>query len=160
MITRYTIFFVFRIVVFKSYWKFFYLRKVYLVGRRGPVQAACTTKELREVLGNFSILSASLTLISRYFWYASEFSHLTQKKIFIYGVCLFFQVLKICLFTYRKILLKPQSMRYMLLRSYLLCSPASYISVIFKCRHANSAFHLYICVYTFLYFLSTYVIHV
>ncbi|CAL5444419.1 unnamed protein product [Camellia sinensis] len=26
-------------------------RKVYLVGRRGPVQAACTTKELREVLG-------------------------------------------------------------------------------------------------------------
>ncbi|KAJ0091088.1 hypothetical protein Patl1_13286 [Pistacia atlantica] len=28
-----------------------YIRKVYLVGRRGPVQAACTTKELREVLG-------------------------------------------------------------------------------------------------------------
>ncbi|GMQ09690.1 hypothetical protein CsSME_00052972 [Camellia sinensis var. sinensis] len=27
------------------------IRKVYLVGRRGPVQAACTTKELREVLG-------------------------------------------------------------------------------------------------------------
>ncbi|KAL6984774.1 adrenodoxin-NADP(+) reductase [Sarracenia purpurea var. burkii] len=26
-------------------------RKVYLVGRRGPVQAACTAKELREVLG-------------------------------------------------------------------------------------------------------------
>ncbi|GKV11721.1 hypothetical protein SLEP1_g22946 [Rubroshorea leprosula] len=28
------------------------IRKVYLVGRRGPVQAACTAKELREVLGN------------------------------------------------------------------------------------------------------------
>lgn len=27
------------------------IRKVYLVGRRGPAQAACTTKELREVLG-------------------------------------------------------------------------------------------------------------
>ncbi|KAH7572281.1 hypothetical protein JRO89_XS04G0231500 [Xanthoceras sorbifolium] len=27
------------------------IRKVYLVGRRGPLQAACTTKELREVLG-------------------------------------------------------------------------------------------------------------
>ncbi|KAI7981480.1 hypothetical protein LOK49_Contig36G00005 [Camellia lanceoleosa] len=27
------------------------IRKVYLVGRRGPMQAACTTKELREVLG-------------------------------------------------------------------------------------------------------------
>ncbi|PON54962.1 Ferredoxin-NADP+ reductase, adrenodoxin-type [Trema orientale] len=27
------------------------IRKVYLVGRRGPVQAACTTKELREVFG-------------------------------------------------------------------------------------------------------------
>ncbi|XP_062090836.1 NADPH:adrenodoxin oxidoreductase, mitochondrial [Humulus lupulus] len=27
------------------------IRKVYLVGRRGPVQAACTTKELRELLG-------------------------------------------------------------------------------------------------------------
>ncbi|KAI8565501.1 hypothetical protein RHMOL_Rhmol03G0263800 [Rhododendron molle] len=27
------------------------IRKVYLVGRRGPVQAACTAKELREVLG-------------------------------------------------------------------------------------------------------------
>lgn len=26
------------------------IRKVYLVGRRGPVQAACTTKELREIL--------------------------------------------------------------------------------------------------------------
>ncbi|GLT51717.1 hypothetical protein SLA2020_251090 [Shorea laevis] len=33
------------------------IRKVYLVGRRGPVQAACTAKELREVLGikNLSI---------------------------------------------------------------------------------------------------------
>lgn len=30
---------------------YFDYRKVYLVGRRGPVQAACTTKELREVLG-------------------------------------------------------------------------------------------------------------
>uniref|UniRef100_A0A2P2LFK6 NADPH:adrenodoxin oxidoreductase n=1 Tax=Rhizophora mucronata TaxID=61149 RepID=A0A2P2LFK6_RHIMU len=28
------------------------IRKVYLVGRRGPVQAACTAKELRELLGN------------------------------------------------------------------------------------------------------------
>ncbi|OMO50616.1 hypothetical protein CCACVL1_30349 [Corchorus capsularis] len=27
-------------------------RKVYLVGRHGPVQAACTVKELRKVLGN------------------------------------------------------------------------------------------------------------
>ncbi|EEF48221.1 conserved hypothetical protein [Ricinus communis] len=27
------------------------IRKVYLVGRRGPVRAACTAKELREVLG-------------------------------------------------------------------------------------------------------------
>lgn len=27
------------------------IRKVYLVGRRGPVQAACTAKELRELLG-------------------------------------------------------------------------------------------------------------
>ncbi|KAJ4839892.1 hypothetical protein Tsubulata_003200 [Turnera subulata] len=27
------------------------IRKVYLVGRRGPTQAACTAKELREVLG-------------------------------------------------------------------------------------------------------------
>ncbi|XP_034700723.1 NADPH:adrenodoxin oxidoreductase, mitochondrial isoform X1 [Vitis riparia] len=27
------------------------IRKVYLVGRRGPVQAACTAKELREILG-------------------------------------------------------------------------------------------------------------
>ncbi|KAI9072821.1 hypothetical protein K1719_045224 [Acacia pycnantha] len=27
------------------------IRKVYLVGRRGPAQAACTAKELREVLG-------------------------------------------------------------------------------------------------------------
>ncbi|KAG8639594.1 NADPH:adrenodoxin oxidoreductase, mitochondrial isoform X2 [Manihot esculenta] len=27
------------------------IRKVYIVGRRGPVQAACTAKELREVLG-------------------------------------------------------------------------------------------------------------
>ncbi|XP_020276675.1 NADPH:adrenodoxin oxidoreductase, mitochondrial isoform X1 [Asparagus officinalis] len=27
------------------------IRKVYLVGRRGPAQAACTTKELREILG-------------------------------------------------------------------------------------------------------------
>ncbi|XVE70454.1 hypothetical protein DITRI_Ditri10aG0073700 [Diplodiscus trichospermus] len=27
------------------------IRKVYVVGRRGPVQAACTAKELREVLG-------------------------------------------------------------------------------------------------------------
>ncbi|XP_057969165.1 NADPH:adrenodoxin oxidoreductase, mitochondrial isoform X2 [Malania oleifera] len=27
------------------------IRKVFLVGRRGPVQAACTAKELREVLG-------------------------------------------------------------------------------------------------------------
>ncbi|KAF3457909.1 hypothetical protein FNV43_RR02570 [Rhamnella rubrinervis] len=27
------------------------IRKVYLVGRRGPVQAACKTKELREILG-------------------------------------------------------------------------------------------------------------
>ncbi|XP_021277444.1 NADPH:adrenodoxin oxidoreductase, mitochondrial isoform X2 [Herrania umbratica] len=27
------------------------IRKVYLIGRRGPVQAACTAKELREVLG-------------------------------------------------------------------------------------------------------------
>lgn len=26
-------------------------RRVYLVGRRGPVQAACTAKELREILG-------------------------------------------------------------------------------------------------------------
>ncbi|KMZ56913.1 hypothetical protein ZOSMA_8G00570 [Zostera marina] len=26
------------------------IRKVYMVGRRGPVQAACTTKELREIL--------------------------------------------------------------------------------------------------------------
>ncbi|MQM23441.1 hypothetical protein Taro_056505 [Colocasia esculenta] len=26
------------------------IRRVYLVGRRGPVQAACTTKELREIL--------------------------------------------------------------------------------------------------------------
>ncbi|XP_051143679.1 NADPH:adrenodoxin oxidoreductase, mitochondrial [Andrographis paniculata] len=33
------------------------IRKVYLVGRRGPVQAACTAKELREILGikNLSI---------------------------------------------------------------------------------------------------------
>lgn len=30
----------------------YFCRKVYLVGRRGPVQAACTAKELREVLGN------------------------------------------------------------------------------------------------------------
>ena len=30
----------------------FNCRKVYLVGRRGPVQAACTAKELREILGN------------------------------------------------------------------------------------------------------------
>ncbi|XP_022731058.1 NADPH:adrenodoxin oxidoreductase, mitochondrial isoform X2 [Durio zibethinus] len=28
-----------------------FIRKVYMVGRRGPVQAACTAKELREVLG-------------------------------------------------------------------------------------------------------------
>ncbi|KAA8542516.1 hypothetical protein F0562_023668 [Nyssa sinensis] len=28
-----------------------HIRKVYLVGRRGPVQVACTAKELREVLG-------------------------------------------------------------------------------------------------------------
>ncbi|XP_024518798.1 NADPH:adrenodoxin oxidoreductase, mitochondrial [Selaginella moellendorffii] len=27
------------------------IRKVYVVGRRGPVQAACTAKELREILG-------------------------------------------------------------------------------------------------------------
>lgn len=27
------------------------IRKVYLIGRRGPVQAACTAKELREILG-------------------------------------------------------------------------------------------------------------
>jgi len=27
------------------------IRNVYLVGRRGPVQAACTAKELREILG-------------------------------------------------------------------------------------------------------------
>ncbi|XP_058114284.1 NADPH:adrenodoxin oxidoreductase, mitochondrial isoform X2 [Magnolia sinica] len=27
------------------------IRRVYLVGRRGPVQAACTAKELREILG-------------------------------------------------------------------------------------------------------------
>jgi adrenodoxin-NADP+ reductase len=27
------------------------IKKVYLVGRRGPVQAACTAKELREILG-------------------------------------------------------------------------------------------------------------
>ncbi|GAB4852614.1 hypothetical protein Ancab_016828 [Ancistrocladus abbreviatus] len=27
------------------------IRKIYLVGRRGPVQAACTAKELRELLG-------------------------------------------------------------------------------------------------------------
>ncbi|CAL9119354.1 unnamed protein product, partial [Musa textilis] len=27
------------------------IRKVYLVGRRGPAQAACTAKELREILG-------------------------------------------------------------------------------------------------------------
>ncbi|KAF5198881.1 NADPH:adrenodoxin oxidoreductase protein, partial [Thalictrum thalictroides] len=32
------------------------IRKVYLVGRRGPVQAACTAKELREVLGNVKYL--------------------------------------------------------------------------------------------------------
>ncbi|CAI0628785.1 unnamed protein product [Linum tenue] len=29
----------------------YYYRKVYLVGRRGPAQAACTAKELREILG-------------------------------------------------------------------------------------------------------------
>ncbi|KAG6407738.1 hypothetical protein SASPL_130735 [Salvia splendens] len=34
------------------------IRKVYLVGRRGPVQAACTAKELREILGNSSGLLA------------------------------------------------------------------------------------------------------
>nr|GEU36294.1 NADPH:adrenodoxin oxidoreductase, mitochondrial isoform X1 [Tanacetum cinerariifolium] len=28
------------------------IRKVYLMGRRGPVQASCTAKELREILGN------------------------------------------------------------------------------------------------------------
>ncbi|CAK9155163.1 unnamed protein product [Ilex paraguariensis] len=33
-------------------------KKVYLVGSRGPVQAACTTKELREVLGNSDIESS------------------------------------------------------------------------------------------------------
>ncbi|KAG6429882.1 hypothetical protein SASPL_107937 [Salvia splendens] len=33
------------------------IRKVYLVGRRGPVQAACTAKELREILGNSLALS-------------------------------------------------------------------------------------------------------
>uniref|UniRef100_A0A453EBN3 NADPH:adrenodoxin oxidoreductase, mitochondrial n=1 Tax=Aegilops tauschii subsp. strangulata TaxID=200361 RepID=A0A453EBN3_AEGTS len=31
------------------------IRKVYLVGRRGPVQAACTAKELREILGNYKM---------------------------------------------------------------------------------------------------------
>ncbi|CAN0897197.1 NADPH:adrenodoxin oxidoreductase, mitochondrial [Linum grandiflorum] len=29
------------------------IRKVYLVGRRGPAQAACTAKELREILGTY-----------------------------------------------------------------------------------------------------------
>ncbi|KAL6552446.1 hypothetical protein OROHE_007810 [Orobanche hederae] len=32
------------------------IRKVYLVGRRGPVQAACTAKELREILGRIKDL--------------------------------------------------------------------------------------------------------
>ncbi|PWA96390.1 NADPH:adrenodoxin oxidoreductase, mitochondrial [Artemisia annua] len=38
--------------------------KVYLVGRRGPVQAACTAKELREILAikdlHISIKEAAL----------------------------------------------------------------------------------------------------
>ncbi|KAI4351210.1 hypothetical protein L6164_005588 [Bauhinia variegata] len=42
------------------------IRKVYLVGRRGPAQAACTAKELREVLGihnlDIHILEADLLL--------------------------------------------------------------------------------------------------
>lgn len=42
-------------IIRKVYFFFFYpIRKVYLVGRRGPVQAACTAKELREILGSSS----------------------------------------------------------------------------------------------------------
>ncbi|GLJ30202.1 hypothetical protein SUGI_0597560 [Cryptomeria japonica] len=44
------------------------IRKVYLVGRRGPVQAACTAKELREILGipgvNLHIKEADLVTSS------------------------------------------------------------------------------------------------
>jgi hypothetical protein len=40
------------------------IKKVYLVGRRGPVQAACTAKELREILGSlfYCFISCSLML--------------------------------------------------------------------------------------------------
>lgn len=41
-------------------------RKVYLVGRRGPVQAACTAKELRELLGNSVHSEVCLTLIAQF----------------------------------------------------------------------------------------------
>ncbi|XP_023735975.1 NADPH:adrenodoxin oxidoreductase, mitochondrial [Lactuca sativa] len=44
------------------------IRKVYLVGRRGPVQAACTAKELREILAikdlNINIKEADLVKTS------------------------------------------------------------------------------------------------
>lgn len=48
-----------------SYFNYCSYRKVFLVGRRGPVQAACTAKELREVLG-IPQSSTSLRLISMF----------------------------------------------------------------------------------------------
>ena len=48
----------------------FECRRVLLVGRRGPVQAACTAKELREIMGKLGeafipeILTFSITAYS------------------------------------------------------------------------------------------------
>lgn len=69
------------------HWFKYNCRKVYLVGRRGPVQAACTAKELREILGTIQIL-LSYVVIGRYLYLyvnSPSLSLLLSWPIFLFG---------------------------------------------------------------------------
>jgi hypothetical protein len=58
---------------------------VYLVGRRGPAQAACTAKELREVLGNFCIKSYAEFNLPTQFSYTYLFDSFWCSPMELFG---------------------------------------------------------------------------
>lgn len=51
------------------------IRRVFLVGRRGPVQAACTAKEVREILGVLLLKSHPLQYFTAFLPCSFFFSH-------------------------------------------------------------------------------------
>jgi len=62
-----------------------YYRVVYLVGRRGPAQAACTAKELREVLGKLCIKSYSEFILPIQFSSAYLFDYFWRCSMKLFG---------------------------------------------------------------------------